>query len=69
MNRLKKIFECGQSVWLDNLARPILTDGTLQKLIEEDAFIEHAEFSGNMYGTSKQAVKVKALSLHFLFCC
>ncbi|ELU10045.1 hypothetical protein CAPTEDRAFT_152418 [Capitella teleta] len=28
----------------------------MQKLITNDAFIEHACFSGNMYGTSKQAV-------------
>ena len=29
----------------------------LQKLIDEDGFVEHAEYSGNHYGTSKQAVK------------
>jgi len=27
------------------------------KLVEQSAFIEHAEFSGNMYGTSLQAVR------------
>jgi len=29
----------------------------MTNLIEKDAFIEHATFSGNMYGTSKQAVQ------------
>jgi len=28
-----------------------------QKLIKDGAFIEHAEFSGNLYGTSIEAVK------------
>lgn len=28
-----------------------------EKLIEEDGFIEHAQFGGNRYGTSKQTVK------------
>lgn len=45
--------------------RPGETDGvsyfftdkeTMQKAIEDGEFIEHAEFSGNMYGTSKSAV-------------
>lgn len=30
---------------------------TFQKMIEEGKFIEHAEFSGNLYGTSVDAVK------------
>ena len=29
----------------------------MEKAIENDEFIEHAVFSGNMYGTSKEAVK------------
>ena len=29
----------------------------MTELIEKNAFIEHAQFSGNMYGTSKQAVQ------------
>jgi guanylate kinase len=29
----------------------------MQHLIEEGAFLEHAEFGSNLYGTSKQAVK------------
>jgi len=36
MNRLQKIKEFGQSVWLDNLSRPLLTTGKLKRLIEED---------------------------------
>ncbi|CAK7275382.1 hypothetical protein SEPCBS119000_006665 [Sporothrix epigloea] len=29
---------------------------TFESLIRQDAFIEHAEFNGNLYGTSKQTV-------------
>jgi guanylate kinase len=29
-------------------------------LVAENGFIEHAEFGGNLYGTSKQAVKTVA---------
>ncbi|XP_065123663.1 guanylate kinase isoform X2 [Paramisgurnus dabryanus] len=35
-----------------------VTRAEMQKSIAEGNFIEHAEFSGNMYGTSKAAVKV-----------
>jgi guanylate kinase len=29
----------------------------MEKLVEAEAFIETAEFSGNQYGTTKQAVQ------------
>lgn len=29
----------------------------MEAMIEDDEFIETAEFAGNLYGTSKQAVK------------
>jgi guanylate kinase len=34
-----------------------VTREEMQKAIENDEFLEHAEFSGNMYGTSKRAVQ------------
>eukprot|EP00088_Acartia_fossae_P010556 TRINITY_DN15284_c0_g1_i1.p1 TRINITY_DN15284_c0_g1~~TRINITY_DN15284_c0_g1_i1.p1 ORF type:complete len:239 (+),score=57.83 TRINITY_DN15284_c0_g1_i1:93-809(+) len=34
-----------------------VTRDTMKDLIAKGAFIEHAEFSGNMYGTSKDAVQ------------
>ena len=34
-----------------------VTREEMQAAINEDQFIEHAEFSGNMYGTSKKAVE------------
>lgn len=33
-----------------------VTRDTFTKMISENRFIEHAEFSGNMYGTSYEAV-------------
>ena len=35
-NRLKEIEAEGQSVWIDNLNRDLITEGTLKALIEED---------------------------------
>ena len=29
----------------------------MKKMIENNDFVEHAVFSGNMYGTSKKAVR------------
>lgn len=34
-----------------------VTRDVMTKLIETDQFLEHAQFSGNMYGTSKKAVQ------------
>src|SRR5919201_5169920 len=36
MNRLREIEALGQSIWIDNLNRALLDDGTLRRLIEED---------------------------------
>jgi transaldolase len=35
-NRLREIEALGQSIWIDNLNRQLLDDGTLRNLIEED---------------------------------
>src|SRR5215218_2847818 len=35
-NRLREIEALGQSIWIDNLNRALLDDGTLRALIEED---------------------------------
>lgn len=34
-----------------------MTREDFQKLVDEDGFIEHAQFGSNLYGTSVQAVK------------
>lgn len=40
----------------------------MMKMLENGEFIETAEFSGNMYGTSKKAIMVcLLLSLNFKF--
>ena len=36
MNPLLALRLCGQSVWLDHISRSLITDGTLQRLIDED---------------------------------
>jgi transaldolase len=36
MNPLLALRHCGQSVWLDHISRSVITDGTLQRLIDED---------------------------------
>uniref|UniRef100_A0A3Q3FQ05 Guanylate kinase 1a n=1 Tax=Labrus bergylta TaxID=56723 RepID=A0A3Q3FQ05_9LABR len=50
----------GQSTILDILIREnyhFVTREAMQTRIENGDFIEHTEFSGNMYGTSKAAVQ------------
>lgn len=34
-----------------------MTREDFKKLVDEDGFIEHAQFGSNLYGTSVQAVK------------
>ena len=36
MNAIKQITELGQSLWLDNLSRGLIKQGTLAQLINED---------------------------------
>src|SRR5438309_11979280 len=35
MNATQKLHELGQSLWLDNITRDLLTSGTLRRYIEE----------------------------------
>jgi len=35
-NRVRQITELGQAIWLDNLSRQLLDEGTLARMIEED---------------------------------
>lgn len=41
----------------DGIAYNFVTKVTFKKLVDENGFIEHAQFGSNMYGTSVQAVK------------
>jgi transaldolase len=38
-NRLVQLHRAGQSVWLDFIDRPLLTDGSLERLIRDDALM------------------------------
>ena len=60
-NPLLQAKERGQSVWLDNLARPLITDGDLERLIREDGIsgitsnpviFRNAMLSGTAYDAS-----------------
>ena len=44
----------------EGVAYYFTTKENFQKLVAEDAFIEHAQFGSNFYGTSVQAVKTVA---------
>lgn len=44
----------------DGVAYNFVSKSDFLDLISKDGFIEHAEFGGNHYGTSKQAVKTVA---------
>jgi transaldolase len=39
VNRLARLSELGQSVWIDNLSRPLISDGGLTRLMEDDAIV------------------------------
>ncbi|TKA24734.1 hypothetical protein B0A50_05722 [Salinomyces thailandicus] len=41
----------------DGIAYNFVTREVFQKLVEDNGFIEHAQFGSNLYGTSVQAVK------------
>ncbi len=58
MNATQKLHEAGQSLWLDNITRPLLTSGTLRRYIDEYAItgltsnptiFDHAIRHGNDY--------------------
>ena len=35
MNATKKLYDAGQSLWLDNITRDLLTNGALKRYIDE----------------------------------
>src|SRR5438874_2053958 len=38
-NPLQRLAEFGQSVWLDNIRRGLITSGELKRMIDEDAIV------------------------------
>src|SRR6188508_3717524 len=64
-SRLHELSEHGQSVWIDSLSRQWLRDGTMRKLIDEDAVVgvtsnptifQKALSQGDWYDEQLQAV-------------
>ena len=39
MKTTRALAQAGQSLWLDNLSRTLLKEGTLQRLIEDDGIM------------------------------
>ena len=37
MNATQQLHQLGQSLWLDNITRPLITSGTLQRYIDQDS--------------------------------
>src|SRR5438552_4165779 len=46
MNATLKLHDLGQSIWLDNITREMLSNGTLKRYIEGLPAIEEAIFAG-----------------------
>ena len=38
-NPLQRLYQAGQSIWLDYIDRAMLNDGRLERLIERDALV------------------------------
>ena len=69
MNPLKALHDCGQSVWLDFLARRFIRDGSLQRLVDRDSLsgvtsnptiFRKAIMSGSDYDASLNAALSRA---------
>ena len=76
MNNTGKLREHGQSIWLDNITREILDDGTLERLIREfnvtgltsnPSIFEKAITGGNYYDSAIAALVDKELSGEDIF--
>ena len=68
MNVTRRLHDLGQSLWLDNITRELLTSGTLSRYIREFAvtgptsnptIFDHAIKNGDFYDA---AIRKKALS-------
>jgi transaldolase len=76
MNRTQRLHALGQSLWLDNITREIIQNGTLQRYIEElsvtgltsnPTIYDNAIGSGSWYDDSIQAKTVAGLSGEAIF--
>jgi transaldolase len=68
MNATQRLHDLGQSLWLDNMTRALLTSGTLRRYIKELAvtgltsnptIFDHAVANGDLYD---DAIRTKALA-------
>src|SRR5512146_2810819 len=75
-NKLLKLREFGQSLWLDNISREILQSGYLKRLIDEDGFsgvtsnptiFQRAMASGSLYDADMAAYASAGLTTEQIF--
>ena len=75
-NPLLQLKAAGQSVWLDNLARPLITGGELARLINEDGIsgitsnpviFRNAILSGNAYDTRIESLIARGESTQEIY--
>ena len=63
------MFRAPRAGEVDGVAYNFVTKPQMEAAIDNDEFIEYATFAGNMYGTSKAAVKTvmdKGITFYFL---
>ena len=75
-NPLRSIKEHGQSIWLDNLSRQMLEDGSLERLIKEDgisgvtsnpAIFEKASTKGEAYDKQLKTLQEQGLGAQEMY--
>ncbi|MFA5329774.1 MAG: transaldolase [Prolixibacteraceae bacterium] len=75
-NPLKKLESLGQSIWLDYIRRDLITNGELQKLIDEDvlrgmtsnpAIFEKAIAESNLYDADIQKMALKGKNVNAIY--
>src|SRR5512142_546973 len=76
MNATQQLQDLGQSLWLDNITRGLLTDGTLQRYIDDlsvtgltsnPTIFDHAIRNGGWYDATIRRGKAEGKSGEALF--
>ena len=68
MNNIQKLAELGQSIWMDNIQRRMLTGGGLQTMIEDDRWCPDVVTQVSSVTRALQEVAVGVLNDHLRHC-